>query len=425
MNKYDLVFFVSDLQIQGGTTFVKRFSKYARSKNKKILIFCLTNNVNEIIYSKILETADVVFLKDYIKQPPFIRKTNQLSLFFPLRKKQINELLDGTHIHILGVFGLYFLSRLSDIIPNSSYSIGLYHQNEFKIDKRTDYFSLYLSRLIRNINPNQIIFFNDNTKCKFGEIWDIDTNLSIITPIGIEIGVSEPKKREGMKYKLVSVGNLVGFKSYNKIVISLLPELIKKYPLIQYNIIGDGPELKLLSTLCDELNIKDKIIFHGALPFDDAMKIVEESDVFIGSGTAILESSIRYIPSIIGVECELEPYTYGFIYHVKGLDYNEKISNLERFKMIDCINDVLSSDSNWLNASTLCNKKASEFSIEKTYNDFFEVISSIKTDLKSNSVIKYKILNNCFCFVSFLQIAILDYLNVNSSFKLRRNINEN
>lgn len=59
--------------------------------------------------------------------------------------------------------------------------------------------------------------------------------------------------------------------------------LIKAYPQkdFQFDIIGDGGEMKKLKTLANELGISKQVIFHGRLKREEAQKILAESDCFV------------------------------------------------------------------------------------------------------------------------------------------------
>lgn len=422
MNKYDLVFFVSTLNVHGGTTFVKRFSKYANKEGKKILVFCLVNYVDDNILSELTKYADVVFLRDFIVFPLNVLKANQLSIFLPINGKKIRDLVGGCHIHVMGVFGLYFLLRLLKVVKGLSFSIGVYHQNEFEFKNMNYYFSRYISNALSKVSDNNMIFFNESSRHRFCTKYNLSNSLGLVTPIGIDLVDRYPKERLCDQFRLVSVGNLVGFKTYNQVVISLLPSLLIKYPTIRYDIIGNGPCFDSLVNLSKKLGLQHVVTFHGVLEYDKAFELVEKADVFIGSGTAILEASIRYIPSIIGIECEFEPITYGFISDVDGFDYNEKMAHIEKVQISDCIEKVLSSQSEWYKLSQDCHAKALTFGISETYVDFINVSQSFKDDEISLSDFSHP--NNIKSFFSFLKMCLFDYFNVDRSFRLRRDLDE-
>lgn len=421
---YDLVFFVSTLGIHGGTTFVQRFSKFAQSNEKNILVFCLFDDVDDFLLKEIKQYADVVFLRNFIKFPfSKIHRSNQLSVFYPLKRRKLYRLIGSSHVHVMGVFGLYFLSRLARHDEKSkSFSMGIYHQNEFNLEKRQDVFSVTISSIIQGLPPSQIIFFNDYTRKKLGKLWKIDTQQSVVTPIGIVSTEQIPRLRSEFNYRLVSVGNLVGFKTYNSLVISMLPNLIERYPMISYHIIGKGENAEILKKDCMISGVDDRVVFHGSLPFKEAMRIVEESDVFIGSGTAILEASMRYIPSIVGIETEKLPYTYGYISSIQGFDYNENQQERKKYKIVDCIDKVFESQDSWRALSLSCRKKAKEFCIDRTYEDFFSLINSMPRCEKI--IKKTDQVRNVICLFSFFKIILLDVFNIDKSFRKRRDFNE-
>jgi len=56
-------------------------------------------------------------------------------------------------------------------------------------------------------------------------------------------------------------------------------------------------------------------------------------DIFIGSGTSIIQSASLGVCSIVGIESMERPLTYGFFYDVAKFDYNLKSLNLPLFEV--------------------------------------------------------------------------------------------
>ena len=73
------------------------------------------------------------------------------------------------------------------------------------------------------------------------------------------LGLSEKKV-------LLSVGRLQRVKGFDSVIRSL-PLIIKKYPNIIYILVGDGPEMNNLKILAKELNVDEKILFVGEVPY--------------------------------------------------------------------------------------------------------------------------------------------------------------
>lgn len=114
---------------------------------------------------------------------------------------------------------------------------------------------------------------------------------------------------------------MVDFKTYNKHIINILDEINHLGYNLEYYIYGDGPERFFLEKLA-----KTKIHFKGSI---DLPNILNNAFLFVGSGTSIIEASAGGIPSIIGIESEDRPYTYGLF------SYNENNLHLEKKEIKD------------------------------------------------------------------------------------------
>ena len=79
-----------------------------------------------------------------------------------------------------------------------------------------------------------------------------------------------------------------------------------------WDIIGDGPDIRILKNECSNLNLDDRVFFHGKVNNDCSKeKILKNSDVFImpsfqdkfsieGFGLTYIEAARFGIPSIAG-----------------------------------------------------------------------------------------------------------------------------
>ncbi|MED5580162.1 MAG: glycosyltransferase family 4 protein [Nitrospinota bacterium] len=65
---------------------------------------------------------------------------------------------------------------------------------------------------------------------------------------------------------LLSVGRLQLVKGFDCVIRSL-PIIVKKYPNIVYVLVGDGPEMQNLKTLAKELDVSERVVFVGEIPY--------------------------------------------------------------------------------------------------------------------------------------------------------------
>jgi len=88
------------------------------------------------------------------------------------------------------------------------------------------------------------------------------------------------QKPEDGSIQLVSTCRLVPKKGID-VVIKAVADVVKKYPLIHYTIIGDGPEKEYLEGLVVELNLQDKVTFLGWKSQDEVISILDNSHIFL------------------------------------------------------------------------------------------------------------------------------------------------
>ena len=87
----------------------------------------------------------------------------------------------------------------------------------------------------------------------------------------------EDKFNNIKKWNISCVCRLVKYKNVDKIITALAEMTDVDWEL---NIIGDGAERRHLEELAKELNIEDKVIFHGRVPRDRVMELVAQSHCF-------------------------------------------------------------------------------------------------------------------------------------------------
>jgi glycosyltransferase involved in cell wall biosynthesis len=189
------------------------------------------------------------------------------------------------------------------------------------------------------------------------EIINIDPHLASkieIIPMGVDSKLFNPSKydeRIKKKYAitgpfLLFVGRLVEKKGV-AYLLKAMPAILKEKPTTKLMIIGAGPEKDNLVHLAAKLNIKDNIIFVGALPHSDLPKYYATADYFIslsvqgrdgdrdGLPTSLIEASFSgCIPMTtkFGAASELiENNKTGYLIDVKNINtIVEKLNSEDR-----------------------------------------------------------------------------------------------
>lgn len=199
--------------------------------------------------------------------------------------------------------------------------------------------------------------------------------------------------------KIVSIGRLVDFKTYNFYMLDIVQELLKVYRDVTYHIYGFGPNEIKLKQLISEKGLKDVVFFHGSAKHSEYHSYLENATVFVGMGVSMIEASYFGVPAIVAVNRDIEAKTYGFFHELNGYELAESIFNkspeipvkqkiIELFEM---------SDEDYKKECEKARKKALEYDEERVLSNFLKDLENIPEenrdfciDLKKLLSVKFK-----------------------------------
>jgi 1,2-diacylglycerol 3-alpha-glucosyltransferase len=401
----------------GGSTFVIRLAREYARRDKRIGVLVLVNKIEPNLKSQLEKVADIYLLKDYIRKPFKWTDKSQLGIFSPIMFARLQEIIGnyGGHIHVMGIFGLLFAARLAKKSGNQySVSAGIYHQYEYMFDS-SSLLALYAQRLFKSLGSGGAVFLNEANKKSYSKFFDVDYSEAPLVPVGIEI----PQKTgvgDAESYRIVSVGNLYPFKTYNLHVIKLMPELLKINEKFTYEIYGEGELESEADSLIQQLGLEGKVFLKGRIPYSQFSEVLNGAFLFVGSGTAIVEAAALGIPSIVGIESSQEAVTFGYLSDIPGFSYNEFNESQKVVQMSETIEKIALDATLWEKVSEGCRNKAGQFSITHTV-DGFEKIEGGKPYLGNSEVGQYEGLKLCF---SFLLLGLKQFFRLDNSFSQRR-----
>jgi len=150
--------------------------------------------------------------------------------------------------------------------------------------------------------------------------------------------------------------------------------LVELETLLQYKRIVVAIQDKI-----SRLNLVDNIHLKGQLIYSNFGKIITNYDLFIGSGTAIIEASSLGVCSIVGVESIQSPQSYGYFTSCADFDYNLGSLDIEKVPVQGLIKKFIAmavSEKNELSKEHV--DVMSQFYIE-TCSDNFEKLKDYAT----------------------------------------------
>ncbi len=404
----------------GGTTFLVRIAREYHQRKNKIKVIVLYNNFSLEHLNDLKKYADVIFIKDFGSVIySFFSKSQMFPFIVNLKKRKLKEFIGNeSTIHVMGIFGYILAKRIQKIIPALKITVGIYHQNEFKYESIKCFFNNWVFKEISRFNHNHIIFFNNNTRNTYAQYFNRTFINSTVIPIGIDLKNEITNFNNFVPNLIISVGNLVGFKTYNKHIINEIPNLIKLYPEVKYHIYGTGEEEINIKSLIKDLDLEEYVILKGILDYNKFNEVVSLANVFVGNGTAVLEAANLSVPSIVGIESCEDPITYGYISDIEEFDYNEFIINKRTIKFNLLLENLFSGGKDERKRLGKLNKIAVEkFDISNTVLGF----DKVNKNKEKKDIIVFRQIVLIKLLFSFIYISIFHLTKIDCRFKYRRN----
>lgn len=274
-----------------------------------------------------------------------------LKIFYP-HLKFIITMQEGKDLEGQGVL-INFFRKLIIKKADSAIAISQYLKSYIKTIKKD---------LPVAVIPNGVDLENFSKQFSYGELTNLENELSIKPDDKVVISVSRLVLKNGLDFLIEAVAVLN--KNFSG----------QDYKLI---LVGDGGERKKLEDLSQKLNIMDKVIFAGSVSHDRLPIYLKISDVFVkpsrseGLGSAFLEAMATGIPiigtKVGGIPDFLEDRKTGLFCLTDPVDLASKIN-------IILENDVLKKEI-IKNARLLTEEKYDWKKIAEQYRETFKHLS--------------------------------------------------
>ncbi|GAA0538456.1 glycosyltransferase [Rheinheimera aquimaris] len=331
-----MLFVHGSLAMGGVETFILRMAKQRAAENKTTVIILLSaeHRSDSGLVMEARKYATLLFLPDLTRLPRVLARyfPFHLSLLLPIKPELAKLLKNIEHVHATSGISAYFYAHISKYLPAEvKFTIGVYHSLEFSWGGRAlPYFerknrSLFFDK----ISKSSIIFFNESMVPLYEKVSGQSFQAVNLFPLGVIESsdtdlkqISQPQG-SGNSLKLVSVGRLVPFKTYNLHMIDVVAKLLQDGIAVEYDIYGDGPLEPDMKKKISEQGLQKHINLKGILDYDRFSEVVSSYDIFIGSGSAIVQAAGLGVSAIVGIENTALAETYGFLAELDGFSYNE------------------------------------------------------------------------------------------------------
>jgi len=271
-------------------------------------------------------------------EPENYRRYDQDITRYILEHKLTNPIIWASHPFELG--RLFAVSRrLARVGVACSTCVGVYHPRAcFKPEDSA--ITEAMCRLnFFGAEPHQVYFMSEAVKQSHEVRWGPFVKPHEVAPI-ILPDRQTAGNGAGERKRIVSIGRLVPWKSYNASIPAIAKALSNQELDFVWDVYGNGPLLDGLRHEVDTLGLGDRVVFHGTVDFTDLDRVLSSADLFIGMGTSMLEAAIRRVPCIVAVDSSAW-YCYGMLTDVPAGNIGEIQGHAPNVAIKDLVDEVL------------------------------------------------------------------------------------
>lgn len=377
------ILFIHSCCTTGGieTFFIRLSRELFLNKISAKFVFLYKGLTEQKIQSQIEKYSTVYFWEDLVYHAGV--KSDKLKVIFPLNEQKIKGLFSATEcIHVDTSLTFFCAKRvISNLNKKVKLVFGVYHANElaWSYPDGLPYYEKFFRKILFSENT-LLLFFNDFSKEVTKEKNNIKSLNCMLFPLGVDLPKNIAAKSSiSTPIKMISIGRLVTFKAYNLFMPDLINNLNDLGTSITYDVYGDGPLYETLTDNQKKNNCLNTVKYLGTLDYSKIDHTLKDYDLFIGSGTALLQAAANGIPCIIAIENEKKPVSYGFFSDIPGIDYHEQRLPYQRSKILDLIisfSQLSENEHRKLSESHIV--KASVFDIRSCAEKFTEAFSLSK-----------------------------------------------
>jgi len=318
------------LQMGGVETLLVRLAREFSARGVAVRVLLFGRAADPRLLAELKQYAVVAYLDELISPPSFgDARLAVLAGLLSMRPAAKRRLLDGVqHVHFTESLTMMLCARLLECTETPlRVTGGVYSQYEFVYPSlRPSYCVSSLARHFAfHAATGRILFFGGVVRKLVGEHIGRDLSACPILPIGIDLKrhvARDPGRVRRMK--LVAIGRITGFKSYNIHFLTAVAQLRRAGVPVEYHVYGEGDAIGGVRRRIDELGLASCVHLHGNVDYNRFAEVIADAGLLVGSGTALLEAAACGVPALIGIEAQPDDRSYGFLHEMEGFAYHEQ-----------------------------------------------------------------------------------------------------
>lgn len=376
----NFLFIYNDFFIGGIQTQILEQCRCISDKGDRAKVLLLTRQYDNALLSQLDSVAEVIFFDQLTKFHKIQIKMGVRGLLFyllfPLKKVIANEFFsDVKFCHVSNLVGYLYSAILLQrgYMKSAVISFGLYHSAEIKLCEGDSGFIRKLINSLEFFPSSNIISTGAVTQELIADFYKQDVLSIKLLKMGVPLHNTFIKKTRGNCFKILSIGRLAEFKTYNLMCLNVVKKLVSMGYNIRYDIVGEGPLYIEIVNRVAELQLEKNVSLIGNIEYSKLSSTIDGADCFIGSGTVLILSSGRSCPSIIGIDSNPIATTYGFLQDTRGQYINERNLEYPEKDIMDVVERLIKCDADEYDSVRFASfERAQEFSLSNSFKSFVE-----------------------------------------------------
>jgi glycosyltransferase involved in cell wall biosynthesis len=285
-----------------------------------------------------------------------------------LLTKMLSSRLDNKFDLVYSFDPLSFL--LSYLLPATKRLSGVYHPESYKRESVSGIVKTL--KLIDSKFYKKLLFMNPSIK-KVTEQAIGEPLGNAIFPMPLDFCASSKTLGNFSSRRIVSMGQLAHFRTYNYYMVDIMERLIEIDPKFTYHIYGVGQGEDDLREKIAESPARDHIFMHGAFTHADKKRALQDTFCFVGMGVPLIQAAGCGIPSITAKINDRFGMTEGFLHQLAPFESGDSFSAKSKLFSVQAqIEKLLSSETEYRKTSKWDRLKAQEFESDHVMENFIK-----------------------------------------------------
>lgn len=134
-------------------------------------------------------------------------------------------------------------------------------------------------------------------------------------PLPVELVRFNAVQRAVEPYRIVSVGRLDDYKTYNIFMVEIVRRLVDRGLDVRYDIYGEGPYQSKIEGEIRKYKLEGRVCLRGHLAYEDFPQVLEAAYCFVGMGTAAIEAAAAAVPVVYSPPRDMSGVTHGLFHN--------------------------------------------------------------------------------------------------------------